>query len=85
MALLTASCTICCFQVRAVLIMLIHHSISSSLHLRVLMISGASEKLFLKNRDVTCFFVTHSLAVIRFLPLVAMGKHPCLTSLCRGD
>ena len=45
------------------------------------MISGASEKLFLKNRDVTCFFVTHSLAVIRFLPLVAMGKH----QVCAGE
>ena len=82
------------FQVWAedadVLMMLIHHSSYTNHPLffttskAVLMMSGESKNLCLKDRGATCYFVMPLLVVILFLPLPAMGKPLYLTGFVLG-
>ena len=59
-----------------VLIMLIHHSSSTSQPLFFTSSKGSwgSRNFSLKDKDITCSFVMHSLGLTQFLPLLAMGK-----------
>ncbi|XP_065886010.1 uncharacterized protein [Dysidea avara] len=73
-----------------VLMMLIHHSSYTNHPLffttskAVLMMSGESKNLCLKDRGATCYFVMPLLVVILFLPLPAMGKPLYLTGFVLG-